>query len=149
MPQNVTDADLWTATVQTAIDGDHVEGASRLLEAQDLADRSRYLYNRLQLVTAIQAVTHHAAAGPYATIETVAAGALTTAASFYVTVNNIVANDIIHVCGSCFITAAAVGGGTFPQISMESPDTSQWPGTGLAFPGGAAVAGSITWNTHN
>jgi hypothetical protein len=46
MPQNVVDADTWTVTVETAADGDAVNGASRLLTAQDLADRSRYLYNR-------------------------------------------------------------------------------------------------------
>jgi hypothetical protein len=46
MPQNVVDTDTWTVTVQTAADGDTVNGASRLLEAQDLSDRTRRLYNR-------------------------------------------------------------------------------------------------------
>lgn len=46
MPQNVVDADTWTATVQCAADGDSVDGASQLLVAQDLADRTRRLYNR-------------------------------------------------------------------------------------------------------
>lgn len=46
MPQNVVDADTWTVTVETAADGDAVNGASRLLTAQDLADRTRYTYNR-------------------------------------------------------------------------------------------------------
>jgi hypothetical protein len=46
MPQNVVDADTFTVTVQTAADGDAVNGASRLLEAQDLSDRSRWAHNR-------------------------------------------------------------------------------------------------------
>jgi len=46
MPQNVADADLWTVTVQCAADGEAVDGASQLLPAQDLGDRSRWLYNR-------------------------------------------------------------------------------------------------------
>jgi hypothetical protein len=46
MPQNIVDADTWTATVQVAADGDAVDGASQVLIGQDLADRTRYLYNR-------------------------------------------------------------------------------------------------------
>jgi hypothetical protein len=46
MPQNVTDNDTWTATVQCQADGDAVDGTNCLVPAQDLADRSRYLYNR-------------------------------------------------------------------------------------------------------
>jgi hypothetical protein len=46
MPQNVADADTWTATVQCAADGEAVDGASQLLPAQDLSDRTRRLYNR-------------------------------------------------------------------------------------------------------
>lgn len=46
MPQTVVDADLWTVNVQCAADGDAVDGASQLLPAQDLSDRSRWLHNR-------------------------------------------------------------------------------------------------------
>lgn len=46
MPTNITDVDTFTSTIVTAADGDAVNGASRETEAQGLADRSRYLYNR-------------------------------------------------------------------------------------------------------
>lgn len=48
MPTNIVDVDTWTATIVTAADGDAVNGASRATEAQGLADRSRYLRNRVR-----------------------------------------------------------------------------------------------------
>ena len=47
MPQNVVDADTWTATVQCRADGEAVDGAGQLLLAQDLADRSLFVKNRV------------------------------------------------------------------------------------------------------
>lgn len=43
MPQDIVGADLWTVTVQCAADGDAVNGASQVLMAQDLTDRTKYL----------------------------------------------------------------------------------------------------------
>lgn len=47
MPQNVVDVDTFTATVQCQADGDAVNGASCLVPAQDLSDRTRWLHNRV------------------------------------------------------------------------------------------------------
>lgn len=48
MPANITDADTFTATVQAPADGDTANGATFQLAPQDLADRTRYLYNRME-----------------------------------------------------------------------------------------------------
>lgn len=48
MPANLTDADTWTDPVQAPADGDTANGATFQLAPQDLADRTRYLYNRME-----------------------------------------------------------------------------------------------------
>lgn len=47
MPNNVTDADTWTATVQSIADGDELDAANLLLGVQGLANRTLYIASRV------------------------------------------------------------------------------------------------------
>lgn len=47
MPQNITDVDTWTDPVTCPANGDLVDGTAELDPAQDLANRTRFLYNRM------------------------------------------------------------------------------------------------------
>ena len=46
MPNNITDADVWTNPVQSQADGESVNSTNELIPHQGVADRARYLYNR-------------------------------------------------------------------------------------------------------
>ena len=67
MPQNVVDADTWTATVQCRADGEAVDGAGQLLIAQDLADRTLYVKNRVPGAAATYVLKVPVMLGPYGT----------------------------------------------------------------------------------
>lgn len=46
MPNDITDADLFTTTCESQADGEAANSTNELLSHQDLADRTRWLYNR-------------------------------------------------------------------------------------------------------
>jgi len=148
MPQNVVDADVYTAPVQTAIDGDAITGASRLMEAQDLADRTNWLYIRQQLITSVNAVTQYNGAWPLPVLEAVGAGAWSTAVSFAVPLVGLADGDVIHVCGHAVLDPSAAVGGT-PQFCLgDSAGPTQFLGTHRCAAAGSGSTVSFCFNDY-
>jgi len=146
MPQNVIDADLYTAVVQTAANGDLVDGASRLMEAQDLADRTRYLNQKRWLLAyplvSLSIGPNDPVADPPPTnvAENVVPLAWSTAASIYITTPPLEAADIVHIQGNVGVR----GFGTDVYFKFGDP-----VGGGGQFPGTCYVArnsGAIPFN---
>ena len=113
MPQNVVDADTWTATVQCRADGEAVDGAGQLLMAQDLADRTNYLNNRTieaiggDLLVPMTPV-HFGADDEWSFEDFIGGGA----------VRRILVNNIVATSGEAVIPLPALHNCTFDNVKL-------------------------------
>jgi len=104
MPQNITDVDEFTDPVQVPEDGEAATGASQLLGAQDLSNRTRNLKNRVDAHEArLDEIDAANAFGRYAVSGTPASGAKFTLTEVAANELTVASNEVTIVTAGLYL----------------------------------------------